>query len=46
MKKYESPEIMIEELFVEDVITTTFTESDSDNESGWLDKWTSGILNG
>ena len=45
MKKYEAPEIMTEELFVEDV-TTTFTESDSDNETGWLDKWTSGILNG
>ncbi len=46
MKKYEAPEIFITELVVSDVIAATFTESNDDNETGWLDKWTSGILGG
>lgn len=46
MKKYEAPEIMIEELLVEDVIAATFTEGSDDNETSWLDKWTSGIIKG
>lgn len=43
MKKYETPEIMVNSLETEDVIASTFTEG-SDNETGWLDKWTSGII--
>lgn len=43
MKKYVTPEIMVEELEIKDVIAATFTEGDSDNETSWLDKWNSGI---
>lgn len=42
MKKYETPEIMVEEILVEDVIAATYTEG-SDNETNWLYAWTSGI---
>lgn len=45
MKKYETPEIILTNLNPEDVIASTFTEGDGDNETGWLDKWTSGINN-
>ena len=43
MKKYETPEIMVEEILVEDVIAAQYFESGSDNETGWLFAWTSGI---
>lgn len=46
MKKYETPEIFVEDIAIEDVIASTFTEGDSDNETSWLDKWNSGILKG
>jgi len=45
MKNYETPEIIVAELKVDNVIASTFTEG-SDNETSWLDKWTSGIING
>lgn len=44
MKKYETPEISVTNLDIENVIASTFTEGDGDNETGWLDKWTSGVL--
>ena len=43
MKKYLKPELLVEEIEVNDVIAATFTEGDSDNETSWLDKWNSGI---
>ena len=43
MKKYETPEIMVEEILVEDVIAAQYTEGGSDNETSWLYAWTSGI---
>ena len=43
MKKYVKPELLVEEIEVNDVIAATFTEGDSDNETSWLDKWNSGI---
>lgn len=46
MKNYETPNLYIEEITVSDNIASTFTEGDSDNKTGWLDKWTSGILGG
>ena len=41
MKKYEAPEITVVELVPTDVIAATLTE---DNETGWFDSWTSGVL--
>lgn len=46
MKKYETPAFDIKQLDIVSVIAATFTESDSDNETSWLNKWTSGILGG
>ena len=46
MKKYETPELLLVKLEADDIIASTFTEGDGDNETGWLDKWTSGILGG
>ena len=43
MKKYVKPELLVEEIEVNNVIAATFTEGDSDNETSWLDKWNSGI---
>ncbi|MBQ3562221.1 MAG: hypothetical protein IJA13_01550 [Clostridia bacterium] len=43
MKKYETPILDIKNLTVSDEVSSTFTEG-SDNETGWLDQWTSGIL--
>lgn len=45
MKNYETPNLYIEEIALNDNIASTFTEG-SDNETGWLDKWTSGIIGG
>lgn len=45
MKNYETPNLYIEEIAVNDNIASTFTEG-NDNETGWLDKWTSGIIGG
>lgn len=42
MKNYETPELTAVELSLANEIASTFTEG-SDNETGWLDKWTSGI---
>ena len=44
MKKYVTPEIIVTDLEIDNVIASTFTEG-SDNETSWLDKWTSGINN-
>ena len=43
MLKYETPDIKIKEIHLESEIAATFTEG-SDNETTWLDKWTSGIV--
>ena len=45
MEKYKAPEIIIMNFTLKDTVATIFTEGD-DNETGWLDKWTSGIING
>lgn len=45
MKKYETPEVIVTDLEINNIIASTFAEGDSDNETGWLDKWTSGITN-
>ncbi len=44
MKKYIAPEITVTELVLTDVIAATFTESKDDNETSWIEGWTSGIL--
>ena len=43
MKKYETPEINVIELDVADVVATSYTEPTGDNDTSWLDKWTSGL---
>ncbi len=43
MKNYETPEIMVVNLETTDVIAAQLTEG-SDNETGWVGSWTSGIL--
>lgn len=43
MKKYESPVIEIKELSVATEIA--FTLDETDNETGWLEGWTSDINN-
>lgn len=42
MKNYETPELIVTDLDLEDVVASTFTEGD-DNETGWGAGWTSGI---
>lgn len=42
MKNYETPEIMVVNLETTDVIAAQLTES-GDNETGWVESWTSGI---
>ena len=44
MKKYETPEIMVINLETTDVIAAQLTEN-GDNETGWVDSWTSGLGN-
>lgn len=43
MKRYETPELTAVELSLVNEIAATFTEG-SDNETGWLGSWTSGIF--
>lgn len=43
MKNYETPILDIKELTVLDEVSYTVTE-DSDNETSWLENWTSAIL--
>ncbi len=42
MKNYETPELIVTELDLEDVVASTFTEGD-DGSAGWMDGWSSGI---
>ena len=46
MKNYVEPKIIVINFNPQDIIAATFTESGDDNETGWLDKWNSGILSG
>ena len=46
MKNYEAPEFIVNKLVVSDVIAASFTESSDDNETGWIESWTSGVLGG
>ncbi len=41
MKKYEAPELIIEEIKIEDVVSTSFTENGEDGTTTWLVDWTS-----
>lgn len=40
MKKYETPEILVEKIEAQDVIAGSFSEG-GDNETPWLDGWAS-----
>ena len=42
MKKYESPVLEVKELAVSNEIAFTLDET-NDNETGWMDGWTSGV---
>lgn len=44
MKKYETPVIEVKGLAVSNEIAFTLDET-TDNETGWMDSWTSGINN-
>ena len=42
MLRYKTPEIKISEIHIDSEIAATFTEV-GDNETDWLEKWTSAI---
>ena len=42
MKKYETPVLEVKELAVSNEIAFILDEN-NDNETGWMDGWTSGI---
>ncbi len=42
MKNYETPELIVTELDLEDVVATTFKEGE-DGSADWMGGWTSGI---
>ncbi len=41
MKKYQKPELTIEEIKTNDIIADSYTENGGDNETGWLENWAS-----
>ena len=46
MKEYKNPELTVEEMSIEDVITVNYTVDDDGQEISWSQMWTSAIENG
>lgn len=42
MKKYESPELLVESINAQDVIAGNFVEG-GDNETPWIEGWASAL---
>lgn len=43
MLRYKTPEIKISEIHIDSEIAATFTEVGGDNDTDWLENWTSAI---